>query len=106
MDDERIKEALKNLEDRGLIERCDGYYYFTANGRAFTHNKSNNEWCTITITSSNGNALWIRSDPVVAPGDWIFQLFRYITDEQFDDFCNYFEITQEKYDTFNDMLDI
>ena len=93
MDKERVNNALNNLLERKLIEVYNAHYDFTILGNEFTWKKSFNRWCS--ITTDNNYHLWIRRYPS-NNSSWDFISFDEITEEQFEDFCNYYEIKNKE----------
>ena len=105
MDRSKIQDVLQNLVNRKFIikdEAC-GHYRFLGAGQKFTYNKSKNIWAGIVWKDKE---LWVREEP----GNnttWHFVKYNEITNIQFKDFCDYYEITfgPELYDVDNDIFE-
>ena len=106
MQKEKVLEALNILKERGIISNLevDTRFMFTARGRQFTKEKSGNSW--ISITNYELAYLWARSD-VKEKDSWIFIKVESLTEEQFEDFCKYFEVNigPELYDAADDVFE-
>lgn len=101
----KIQDALQNLVNRKFIIRDEvhGHYIFLEAGQEFTNNKSIDMWACIVWMDKE---LWVREEP----GNnktWHFVNYNEITNEQFEDFCNYYEITfgSDLYDVDNDVFE-
>lgn len=106
MERSKIQKALQNLLDRKFIIKDEvyGHYRMLDAGDKFTYNKSKNTWAGIVWQDKE---LWVREEP----GDnktWHFIKYPEITNEQFEDFCNYFEIKfgPDLYDVDDEFEDI
>lgn len=101
MDIVKIETALKILEERGLVKNSleRNRYLFTVKGRKYTYDKSEHAWVTI----SNGTSLWIRE----GDDDWFFKRFDAVTEDEFNDFCDYYGISDgPEFEVFDDLLEI
>ena len=105
MERSKIQDALQNLVNRKFIIRDEeyGHYRFLKAGQEFTNNKSKNTWAGIVWRDKE---LWVREEP----GNnktWHFVKYNEITKEQFEDFCNYYEISfgPDLYDVDNDVFE-
>ena len=106
MERSKIQKALQNLLDRKFIIKDEvyGHYRFLPAGEEFTNNKSNNSWAGIVFQDRE---LWVRRDPKNSRS-WHFIRYDEVTNEQFEDFCNYFEIKlgPDLYDVDDEFEDI
>lgn len=107
MQKEKVLEALNILKERGIISNPPAYdnkIMFTEQGRQFTKKKSENSW--IAITNCELKYLWARYN-VKVKDSWTFVKIEDLTNEQFEDFCNYFEIKfgPDLYDVDNDVFE-
>jgi hypothetical protein len=91
MQQEKVLDALNILKERGIIDNSNNYntFLFTIAGREFTKKKSENSW--IAITNRELMYLWARYD-VKFKDSWTFIKIRDLTEEQFTDFCEYYNI--------------
>jgi len=106
MQEEKVLEALNVLKERGIIiSNSYNRFVFTGQGRQFTKQKSGNSW--ISITNGNLKYLWARYN-VKVNDSWTFIKIEDLIEEQFDDFCNYFEIKlgPDLYDVDDEFEDI
>jgi len=92
MDKQKIEKALKELEQLGYIIKYNGSYRFTGSGHDYTHKASGNSW--LFITQYGNSSLWIRRNPQ-RNDSWAFTSIDSITEEQFEDFCKYYNINVE-----------
>lgn len=107
MQKEKVLEALNILKERGIISNPPAYdnkFMFTEAGRYFTKKKSENSW--IAITNCELKYLWARYN-VKVKDSWTFIKIEDLTEEQFDDFCKYFEVNlgPELYDSADDVFE-
>ena len=104
MQEEKVVEALNILKERGIISNYDTRLVFTIEGRQFTKEKSGNSW--ISITNRELAYLWARHD-VKVRDSWTFIKVADLTEEQFEDFCKYFEVNigPELYDAADDVFE-
>lgn len=106
MQEEKVLETLNILKERGIISHTayDNRFLFTILGREFTKKKSGNSW--ISITNRELTYLWARHD-VKVRDSWTFIKVTELTEEQFEDFCKYFEVNigPELYDVDNDVFE-
>lgn len=93
MDIKKVEKALEELKQRGYITMYDGSYRFIDAGHNYTRKKSGNSW--IYITQYNNSSLWVRRVPR-RNNSWAFMSISSITEEQFEDFCKYFNINVEE----------
>ena len=94
MDRQKIENALEELKRRGYIT-AQHYtsYKLTDAGRNYTRKTSGNTWSH--ITECTGSYLWIRREPRYKES-WTFIPFSQVTEEQFTDFCKYYNINTEE----------
>ena len=92
MDREKVENALEELKKLGYITKYDGSYKFTDVGHNYTRKASRNSW--IYITQYNNSSLWVRRTPP-RNDSWAFTSIERVTEEQFADFCKYFNISVE-----------
>jgi len=105
MQKEKVLEALNVLKERGIIsEYYEDRFVFTGSGRQFTKQKSGNSW--ISITNYNIKYLWARYN-VKDKDSWTFIKVSDLTEEQFNDFCKYFEVNlgPELYEAADDVFE-
>lgn len=107
MQKEKVLEALNILKERGIINTPADFYdrfVFTAQGRDFTKKKSGNSW--ISITNGELKYLWARYN-IKVNDSWTFIKVSDLTEEQFDDFCKYFEVNlgPELYEAADDVFE-
>ena len=105
MQKEKVLEALNILKERGIIiSNSDNRFVFTGQGRQFTKQKSGNSW--ISITNGELKYLWARYN-VKDKDSWTFIKIEDLTEEQFDDFCKYFEVNlgPELYEAADDVFE-
>ena len=93
MDRQKIENALEELKRRGYITNYYNSYKFTEAGHVYTHKTSGNSW--INITQYSNSSLWVRQNPR-RKDSWTFRLFNLVTEEQFEDFCKYYNINVEE----------
>ena len=105
MQKEKVLEALNVLKEREIISDYDYRFVFTGQGRQFTKQKSGNSW--ISITNGELKYLWARYN-IKDKDSWTFIKIEDLTEEQFDDFCKYFEIKfgPDLYDVDDEFDDI
>lgn len=108
MQKEKVLEALNILKERGIIDNPPDYdtrFVFTGKGGQFTKEKSGNRW--IAITNCDLKYLWARYN-VKDKDSWTFINVSDLTEEQFDDFCKYFEVNlgPDLYDVDDEFEDI
>jgi hypothetical protein len=90
MDLEKIDKVLEKLLELHYIEKYDSGYKFTVTGRSYTRQKSGNGW---TYLSRVGNKeLWLCDNKYSA---WRFVPSILMTEEEFEDFCKYYNINVE-----------
>ena len=84
----KINDALKILEDRGLIRQATWQYKFTDEGRAFVRRKRDGSWPNMT---SSVGSLWV---PTIEDDHktWRFKSSEKMEQSEFNDFCEFFEI--------------
>lgn len=92
MDREKVENALEELKQLGYITKYDGSYKFTDAGHNYTSRTSGNSW--IQITEYGNSSLWVRRNPK-RKESWAFTSISSVTEEQFADFCKYFNINVE-----------
>ena len=93
MDGKRVEKALEELKQLGYIFKYGGSYRFTDAGHNYTRRASGNSW--IYISQYDNSSLWIRRNPR-RNDSWAFTSISSVTEEQFKDFCNYFNINVEE----------
>lgn len=93
MDRKKIEIALEKLKELGYIVACDYTYRFTEQGHNYTEQTSGDAW--VWITKSNNSSLWVRRN-LRYKGSWTFVPVERVTEEQFEDFCKYYNITIEE----------
>ena len=93
MDRQKIENALEELNRRGYITNYYNSYKFTEAGHVYTHKTSGNSW--INITQYSNSSLWVRQNPR-RKDSWTFRSFNLVTEEQFEDFCKYYNIKVEE----------
>lgn len=93
MDRQKIENALEELKRLGYIIKYYASYQFTDAGRNYTRKTSGNSW--IRITESANSSLWTRREPRYKDS-WTFIPFNQVTEEQFADFCKYYNINTEE----------
>ena len=93
MDRQKIENALEELKQLGYITAYYTSYKFTDAGRNYTRKTSGNTW--ICITEYTGSYLWARREPRYKDS-WTFIPFSQLTEEQFADFCKYYNINTEE----------
>lgn len=93
MDRQKIENALEELKRLGYIIESYSFYEFTDAGRNYTLKTSGNSW--IRITESANSSLWVRRSPRYKDS-WTFIPFNQVTEEQFADFCKYYNINTEE----------
>ena len=93
MDRQKIKNALEELKRHGYITEHYTSYKFTDAGRNYTRKISGNTW--IHITEYSGSCLLARLEPRYKDS-WTFIPFNKVTEEQFADFCKYYNINAEE----------
>jgi hypothetical protein len=92
MDIQKVENALEELKQLGYITKYDGSYKFTEAGHNYTRKASRNSW--IFITQYRNSSLWVRRVPR-RNDSWAFTSIERVTEEQFEDFCKYFNIKAE-----------
>lgn len=92
MDSQKIKNALEELEQLGYIIKSRDSYKFTEAGHNYTHKTSGNSW--LYITQYSNSSIWIRRSPP-RKDSWSFVSINLVTEEQFADFCKYYNINAE-----------
>lgn len=92
MDKQKIENALEELKQLGYITEYYGSYKFTEAGHNYTSKKSGNSW--IQITQYGISSLWVRQNPKYKDS-WTFVSINSVTEEQFADFCKYYNINVE-----------
>lgn len=93
MDRKKVEAAIEELKQLGYITKYGNSYRFTGPGHDYTHKASGNSW--IYVTQYNNTSLWIRRNPQINDS-WAFTSIDSITEEQFDDFCKYFNINVDE----------
>lgn len=93
MDRQKIENALEELKRRGYITVYYTSYKFMDAGRNYTRKTSGNTWSH--ITEYTGSYLLARRAPRYKES-WTFILFNKVTEEQFADFCKYYNINTEE----------
>ena len=93
MDRQKIVNALEELKRLGYIIEYYTSYQFTDAGRNYTRKTSRNAW--INITDYHMSCLWVRRDPRYKES-WTLIPFNQVTEEQFADFCKYYNINVEE----------
>lgn len=93
MDRQKIKNALEKLEQLGYITEFYDSYKFTEAGHNYTHKTSGNSW--LYITQYSNSSIWIRRSPR-RKDSWSFVSINLVTEEQFADFCKYYNINVEE----------
>lgn len=90
MDLGKIDKVLEKLLELHYIEKSGPGYKFTDTGRFYTKQKSGYSWCYI---SRFGNTeLWLCDNKYSA---WRFVSSNRITEEEFCQFCEYYNINVE-----------
>lgn len=105
MDKAKIEDALQNLLDRKLIKPHNNIYTFTSEGWGYSENRSRNSWCDITWHYDDKDRLWVPFKIFENEHDWDWTFIEYdeVTEEQFTNFCKYFDIDVQ---IDNDLLDL
>lgn len=111
MDIVKIENALDQLVSKNFIQKKGIIYSFTDEGRKFSKAKSSDSWCDITwfLRTCSEPELWVpysryqRSD---YRWGWGFIKYSNVTEEQFEKFCEYFEIENSFDDGLLDLDDI
>lgn len=93
MDRKRIENALEELKRLGYITKYNDSYRFTDAGHNYTSRISGNSW--INITQYSNSSLWVRQNPR-RKDSWTFISIDSVTEEQFADFCKYYNINAEE----------
>ena len=93
MDRQKIENALEELKLLSYITEGYASYKFTDAGRNYTRKTSCDRW--IYITDHTKSSLWVRREPRYKDS-WTFIPFNQITEEQFADFCKYYNINAEE----------
>ena len=93
MDRQKIENALEELERLGYIVKYSESYKFTEAGHVYTSRRSGNSW--IYITQYSNSSLWVRRNPR-RKDSWSFVSINLVTEEQFEDFCKYYNINVEE----------
>lgn len=89
MDKQKVETALEELTRLGYITKYNGSYKFTDTGHDYTRRASRNSW--LYITQYSNSSLWVRRTPP-RNDSWAFTPIDRVTEEQFADFCKYFNI--------------
>lgn len=92
MDRQKIENALEELKRLDYIIEYTSYE-FTDAGCNYTRKTSGNSW--IYITDYAKSSLWVRREPRYKDS-WTFIPFNQVTEEQFADFCKYYNINAEE----------
>lgn len=92
MDRQKIENALEELKRLGYITEYYDSYKFTDAGHNYTQKTSRNSW--IQITQYGNSSLWVRQNPS-RKDSWTFISIDRVTEEQFADFCKYYNINVE-----------
>jgi len=90
MDLEKIDKVLEKLLELHYIEKYDSGYKFTVTGRSYTRQKSGNGW--IYLSRVGNKELWLCDNKYSA---WRFVPSILMTEEEFEDFCKYYNINVE-----------
>jgi hypothetical protein len=90
MDLEKIDKVLEKLLELHYIEKYDSGYKFTVTGRSYTRQKSGNGW--IYLSRVGNKELWLCDNKF---SSWRFVPTILITEEEFEDFCKYYNINAE-----------
>ena len=90
---QKIKNALEELKRLGYITEDYVSYKFTDAGYNYTRKTSCNSWMHITDYAKS--SLWVRREPRYK-NSWTFIPFNQVTEEQFMDFCKYYNINTEE----------
>lgn len=93
MDRQKIENALEELKLLGYIIEGYASYKFTDAGRNYIRKTSCDRW--IYITDHTKSSLWVRREPRYKDS-WMFIPFNQVTEEQFMDFCKYYNINAEE----------
>ena len=93
MDRQKIENALEELKRRGYITAHYTSYKFTDAGRNYTRKTSGECW--FNITGHIKSYLLARREPRYKES-WTFIPFNKVTEEQFADFCKYYNINTEE----------
>ena len=88
---QKIENALEELKRLGYITEDYVSYKFTDAGCNYTRKTSCNSW--IHITEYTGSYLLARREPRYKES-WTFIPFNKVTEEQFADFCKYYNMKQ------------
>ena len=91
MDLGKIDKVLEKLLELHYIEKYDSGYKFTAVGRNYTRQKSGNGWTYLSRVSNK--ELWLCDNNKFS--SWRFVPIILITEEEFHDFCEYYNINVE-----------
>ena len=91
MDLGKIDKVLEKLLELHYIEKYDSGYKFTAVGRNYTRQKSGNGWTYLSRVSNK--ELWLCDNNKFS--SWRFVPTILITEEEFHDFCEYYNINVE-----------
>ena len=90
---QKIENALEELKRLDYITEDYASYKFTDAGRNYTRKTSCNSW--MHITDYTKSSLWVRREPRYK-NSWTFIPFNQVTEEQFMDFCKYYNINTEE----------
>ena len=104
MDRTRLFKALDILVNRNLIiKEKNGYYRFLEDGKKYVEGKCGYSWNYVVWF---GKELWVRYN-LQNPDSWTFIKIEDVTEEQFNDFCQFYEISfgPELYDVDNDVFE-
>lgn len=93
MDKQKIENTLKVLKRRGYITAHYTSYKFMDAWRNYIRKTSGNTWSH--ITEYTGSYLLARRAPRYKES-WTFIPFNKVTEEQFADFCKYYNINTEE----------
>lgn len=93
MDRQKIENALEALKRLGYITEYYDSYKFTDAGHNYTRKTSGNSW--LQITQYSNSSLWVRQNPN-RKDSWTFRSINRVTEEQFEDFCKYYNINVEE----------
>ena len=94
---DQFNYVIKNLSERGLIEKCSGGWLFTEKGEKYTRSRSGTSWIRISCYSTD---LWapdlLHIDEPMYKWDWWFMELYQISEKSYMALCEYFEIPLEQ----------
>ena len=94
---DQFNYVIKNLSERGLIEKCSGGWLFTEKGEKYTRSRSGTSWIRISCYSTD---LWapdlLHIDEPMYEWEWRFMELYQISEKSYMALCEYFEIPLEQ----------